>query len=201
MFRIVGITGGIGVGKSFILRQIEQAGYPTYSADVRAKQLMEKDDFLREAIKAEFGPAAYTDGGELNRAYLAAAIFSEPKKRERLNALVHPRTFADFASWLQEREREGHPAVFKEAALTLEAGAQAGVTDLVMVYAPLKVRMRRICERDHSDEGAALSRIRSQWPEWQKIAYADFVIVNDGILPILPQLEALFSRLHLPFPR
>lgn len=198
--RVFGITGGIGTGKTFILDMIARAGYPTYSADARAKALMEENDDLREAIRRLFGAEAFTPEGKLHRAYIAARIFSQPDLRVQLNQLVHPVTIADFLSWVQARAAEGHPAVFKEAALTLEAGAGHGLDALILVYAPLRVRIQRLQKRDALSEDAILARLRAQWPEWKKIAHADFLLINDGYHPIEPQLKNLFTRYGLPMP-
>lgn len=198
--KLIGITGGIGVGKSYVLKAIEAAGYPSYQADLRAKALMETDPELRAAIQAEFGAEAYA-GGQLNRSYLASVIFAQPERRARLNALVHPRTLQDFQRWVQARTQEGHPALFKEAALTIEAQAYEGLDALVLVYAPLQVRLKRIRQRDNLPLSAIIERLRSQWPEWKKIPFAQYFLVNDGLLPVEPQLKALFDFLALPFPR
>lgn len=198
--RIVGITGGIGTGKSFILRQVAQLGFPTYSADQRAKELMEQDPALRQGILALFGEEAYTPSGELRRPYIAEKIFQAPELRQKLNQLVHPRTIADFMDWIQARRAEGHPAVFKEAALTLEAGGRRGLDALLLVYAPLKVRIERLRQRDKLTEMEILQRMNAQWPEWKKIAYADFLIINDGHLPLRPQLQRFFEAWNIPFP-
>lgn len=161
---------------------------------------METDTELRAAIVAEFGPEAYA-GGQLNRTYLASVIFAQPERRARLNALVHPRTLQDFQEWVQARTQEGHLALFKEAALTLEAGAHVGLEALVLVYAPMQVRIRRLVQRDGLPLPAILERLRSQWPEWKKFPFAQYLLVNDGILPLEPQLKGLFEYLSLPFPR
>lgn len=196
--QVVGLTGGMGVGKSFILRLLEEQGYPVYKADERAKLIMETR--LRSAIEALAGPAAFTPEGRLDRKYLGARVFAEPALREALNNLVHPHTYADFVEWVQAQEKKGHKVVFKEAAITLETGMKKGLTALVVVYAPLAVRLQRLKARDNLPESALLARLRSQWPEWKKLAHADFVIVNDGYLPLQPQLQALFQVLHLPSP-
>ncbi|MCX7980692.1 MAG: dephospho-CoA kinase [Bacteroidia bacterium] len=188
------MTGGIGVGKSYILQKIQMQGYPIYMADSRAKVLMQEDPFLREGIIALLGPEAYLPDGTLNRSYIAERIFREPFLREKLNALVHPRTIQDFLAWVSAQKAKGCTVIFKEAALTLEAGAYHGLTHLVVVYAPVKVRIERLCQRDGLSPTAALARIQGQWPEWKKIAYADFLIVNDGHLPIEPQLENLLAH-------
>lgn len=198
--RVFGITGGIGTGKTFILKKIIKAGYPAYSADERAKALMEENETLRQEIIALFGNEAYTATGRLNRPYIASRIFHTPELRARLNALVHPVTIMDFAQWVQAKVAEGHVAAFKEAALTIEAGAFPGLDALLLVYAPLRVRIERLCRRDGLSEEEIRQRLRAQWPEWKKASYADFILINDGYLPIEPQLRAFFRRYGLPLP-
>lgn len=198
--RIFGITGGIGTGKTFILKKIIKAGYPAYSADERAKALMEENETLRQEIIALFGNEAYTATGRLNRPYIASRIFHTPELRARLNALVHPVTIMDFAQWVQAKVAEGHVAAFKEAALTIEAGAFSGLDALLLVYAPLRVRIERLRRRDALSEEEIQQRLRAQWPEWKKASYADFILINDGYLPIEPQLRAFFRRYGLPLP-
>lgn len=198
--RVFGITGGIGTGKTFVLQKIAQAGYPTYSADERAKALMEESEELRQAILELFGAEAYTEDGRLNRAYMAARIFHVPELRLRLNALVHPATIADFARWVQQKTTEGYGAVFKEAALTIEAGAFSGLDALLLVYAPIRVRIERLRQRDALSEKDILQRLRAQWPEWKKASYADFILINDGHLPLEPQLRNFFMQYGLPVP-
>lgn len=196
--QVIGLTGGMGVGKSFILRLLAQRGYPVYGADERARLLMETR--LRSAIEALVGKEAFTPEGRLDRKYLGARVFAEPPLREALNNLVHPYTYADFMEWVQQQSVRGHQVVFKEAAITLETGMKKGLAAVVVVYAPLEVRLERLKARDNLSESALLTRLRSQWPEWKKLAHADFVIVNDGHLPVEPQLEALFQVLRLPPP-
>ncbi|MCS7298181.1 MAG: dephospho-CoA kinase [Bacteroidia bacterium] len=197
---LVGLTGGIGTGKTYILQRIAVYGYPTYSADQRAKALMEEDAELKKHIQALLGKEAYTPEGKLHRSFVAERIFQDASLRQKINQLVHPRTGLDFLQWVEERRQEGHKAVFKEAALTIEAGAFQGLDCLVMIYAPLQVRLERLRRRGDLSPEETFQRLRAQWPEWRKIAYADFVIVNDGILPLEPQLVTLFQQLHLPLP-
>lgn len=197
--KVIGITGGIGVGKSFILEKIAQAGYPIYQADQRARQLMEDDPELREKILHLFGESAFQSDGKLNKAYIAERIFQQAELRTRLNQLVHPRIMEDFQVWVEAQRREGYPGVWKEAALTLEAQGWAGLTHIVVVYAPLSVRLSRLQQRGMSAE-EALARIQAQWPEWRKVALADYCLINDGFLPLEPQIHRCMHWLGLPFP-
>ncbi|MCX8112799.1 MAG: dephospho-CoA kinase [Bacteroidia bacterium] len=197
--RVFGITGGIGVGKSYILQLFARAGFPTYNADRRAKELMETPDLRRE-LSLLLGEEAYTPEGRLNRPYVAARIFQEPALLQKVNHLVHPLTITDFLSWVQEQASRGHTAVFKEAALTLEAGAYAGLEALILVYAPLKLRIQRLKQRDGYSEAEILRRLYNQWPEWKKIAHADFLLINDESIPLEVQLRSFFKRYGLPLP-
>ncbi|MCS7153224.1 MAG: dephospho-CoA kinase [Bacteroidia bacterium] len=198
--RVIGITGGIGTGKSYIMQIFAQSGFPTYSADQRAKQLMEEDEIVRQKLRELLGKEAYLPDGRLNRSHVAKHIFQNPELRLQINQIVHPHTIADFQRWVHAHALEGHKAVFKEAALTLEAGGYFSVDILMVVYAPLKVRIQRLQQRDGLSEEEILNRIRSQWPEWKKIAHADFVLINDGVLPVEPQLRAFCEKYDLPVP-
>jgi len=196
--KVLGITGGIATGKSVIVRELERRGYPVYEADGRAKFLMETDPILREELKSLLGVEAYTSEGKLNRRYLAERLFREPELRQKVNALVHPRTIADFLGWVEGRRAEGYPAAFKEAALTIEAGAWQGLDGLIVVYAPWPLRLHRLMQRDHLSSEAALARLQAQLPDWHKLHYADFVCLNTGQLTIPEIADALLSAFALP---
>ncbi|MEN2993136.1 MAG: dephospho-CoA kinase [Bacteroidia bacterium] len=191
--RIVGITGGIGCGKTYVLHQIAAKGYPVYVADQAARRLMETSADIRQKVVAIFGEKAYTQEGSLNRSFIAEQIFHNPLLRQALNAIVHPATFEDFARWVAVRAGEGHSVVFKEAAITVETQAWRQVDVLVVVYAPLYVRLRRLQTRDGLSEAECWQRLTAQWPEWRKIPYADFLILNDGRLPLEPQIAELLN--------
>ncbi len=196
--KVLGLTGGIATGKSVILEEIARRGYPVYQADRRAKALMETDEAIQQALRALLGAEAYFASGQLNRTYIAQRLFSEPDLRAKVNAIVHPRTIADFQAWVAARRAEGYPAAFKEAALTIEAGAWQGLDGLIVVYAPWPLRLHRLMQRDGLSQEDALARLTAQMPDWHKLHYADFVCVNTGHVPIPELVDELLLSFGLP---
>ena len=187
----IGITGGIGSGKTTVCRIVETMGFPVYYSDDRAKALMEEDVALSAAIKTAFGEEAY-EGSRPNRAYLATVIFQHPEKREELNALVHPRVRADFDHWASQQESE---LVFQESALLFETKGYQRFDATILVTAPEPIRVQRILKRDITTEAAVKARIANQLPDEAKIPLADFVIQNDDQQLVLPQLLEVISQL------
>jgi dephospho-CoA kinase len=191
----IGITGGIGSGKSTISRSLMALGYPVFLSDEVSKDLLQQDAALKAALRDQFGEAVYTPNGQLDRAYLSGIVFSDPKSLEQLNTLVHPAVFRAFHTWQAAMASEGHHLAFKEAAILYEAGATAELDAVVVVSCPEETRVARVMRRDGVDRAAVLARMAKQWPEDRKVALADYVIVNDGVQPVLPQLQALLQRL------
>ena len=190
----VGLTGGIGSGKSTIAAIFETLGIPVSYADNEAKRLMNEDPELKEAISREFGKEAYA-GGTLNRKYLAGQVFNDPVKLETLNNLVHPVTIREGARWMQTQATLGHPYAIREAALIFEARG-AGHLDLVIgVYAPLTLRIHRTMQRDHTSREAVQQRMRNQIDEEIKMKLCDAVILNDEQEAVIPQVLELHARL------
>lgn len=187
----IGLTGGIGSGKSTVARVFEVLGIPIYYADEAAKRIMNEDEGLKAQIIQAFGPSAYA-GGTLNRAYLAAEVFGDKQKLERLNALVHPVTIADSNQWMQ---RQTTPYAIKEAALIFESGTQRHLDYVIGVSAPLSLRILRATRRDGSSKEKVESVIGRQLDESIKMKLCDFVIVNDEQQPLLPQVMQLHQKL------
>ncbi len=191
--QIIGVTGGIGAGKSTVCLIFKALGAPVYDADSRAKWLMAHDPRLREQITHHFGPATYLPDGSLDRAYLAAAVFGQPEKRMLLNSLVHPRVGEDTRAWVMAQT--GHPYLIKEAALMIEAGSHRELDRLVVVTAPIDLRISRVQARDpQRSETEIRAIIAAQMPEADKIKLADHVIHNDGQQLLIPQVLALHQR-------
>ena len=189
---LVGITGGIGTGKSLVSKIFQQLGVPIYDADSRAKSVMTTDGILIDQIKKEFGNLSY-DGGKLNRQFLAREVFSKPERLQKLNALVHPRVALDFEKWVSEHKH--HPYVLKEAALMIEAGSNNGLDALIVVTAPEQLRMERILKRDaHRTQEDIIKIMKNQLPENEKSRYADHIIVNDESRLLIPQVLELHER-------
>ena len=192
---IVGVTGGIGSGKSTVCRIFRALGVPVYEADARAKAILDEDAQLRDSIRMKFGDEVLGVNGKIDRQVLASKVFGETN-RERLselNAMVHPAVFADTVKWVEAHT--DHVYVIKEAAILFESGAYHGVHVKVIVTAPEEIRVTRVMARDHSSRYEVLARMASQWPEEKKVAMSDHVVVNDGVQPILPQVLDLHERL------
>ncbi len=196
--KVLGITGGIAAGKSVLMEEIARRGYPTYQADARAKILMETVPEIREALKNLLGERAFTSENKLDRAYVAERLFAEAQLRRAVNAIVHPHTITDFLAWVEERRVEGYPAVFKEAALTIETGAYQGLDGLVVVYAPWPLRMIRLMKRDGLSQEAALARLKAQMPEWHKLHHAHYVCLNTGRFSPPQLVDMLLAAFALP---
>ena len=190
----VGLTGGIGSGKTTVARIFESLGIPVYNADEAAKRIMVESPAIREAITEKFGPESYTNG-ELNRAHLWKIAFSDKEKIDWLNALVHPATIENATKWMQQQKA---PYVIKEAALLFESGAASELDYIIGVTAPAALRIQRVIKRDQSDPSQVKKRIDLQLEESLKLKLCDFTIVNDETSPLLSQILKIDQELkHL----
>lgn len=190
----VGITGGIGSGKSVVSRLLSVMGIPVYIADDEAKRLVATDPCIRRELTALLGPEVYS-GGVLNKSFLASYLFSSPDCAGRVNAIIHPRVKEDFLQWTVCREEEGCAVVGLESAILIEAGF-CDVADVVaMVYAPADVRIRRAMQRDAASRRQIEERVNLQMDDEEKRTQANFVIVNDGEVPLIPQVLDLIAFL------
>lgn len=187
----VGLTGGIGSGKSTIAKAFETLGIPVYYADEAAKNIMNEDDGLKKQIIHLFGPEAYSNG-LLNKAFISSIVFNDPEKLEHLNALVHPATIHAANTWLQQQKT---PYAIKEAALIFESGAQEHLDYVIGVYAPEALRLQRVMQRDKCTRDEVLARMRRQIDEEMKMKLCDFVIKNDEQELVMPQVLGLHERL------
>lgn len=189
----VGITGGIGSGKSLVCRIFQCLGISVYDADSRAKSLMTTDGILVSQIRQEFGDLAYHADGSLNRKYLGETVFNDPDKLESLNNLVHPRVGEDYRQWLKENSSEVY--VLKEAALMFEAGSYKALDKIIVVYAPEDIKVSRVLSRDlHRSEKDIRSIIKSQMPDEAKLKRADHIIFNDDSQLVIPQVLSLHEQ-------
>lgn len=187
----IGITGGIGSGKTTICSIFKLLNIPVYNADLMAKKLMTSDENLIESIKILLGNESYTQNGELNRPYIANIIFKNIRKLKKLNFLVHPAVKIDFEKWATEQESK---YVIKEAALLFEAGSYKDLDYNILVFAPLEVRISRVINRDNTDRESIISRINNQMPEEEKNKLADYFINNDGNHSLIKQILQLHSE-------
>ena len=180
-----GITGGIGAGKSLITRIFAILDVSIYDADSRAKRIMNASPTVTQAVKDLFGEESYR-AGELDRAHVAKIAFHNPEKLEALNGIVHPAVARDFDSW--QSAQKGH-YVLKEAALLYETGSYKELEGVIVVDAPETLRIERVLKRDpHRDEAQVQAIIAKQMDNEQKVEMADYVIINDGLLPVIPQV-------------
>lgn len=189
---LIGITGGIGSGKSVVARVFAALGAPVYDSDSRAKWLMAHDPALRQQLTAAFGPATYDAAGQLNRAHLARVAFPDAAQLARLNALVHPRVGDDFAAWAATQAAISQPYLLKEAALLFEAGIDRRLDAVITVWAPAAVRQARVLRRDPQRTAADVQAIMAkQLDDDEKRRRATYVIYNDDSQLVLPQVLAL----------
>lgn len=189
----VGITGGIGSGKTTVCRIFEVLGVPVYYADDRAKALMVEDDDLRTGIKQLFGSQAYHDDGSLNRAYIAQRAFSDNELLEELNGLVHPAVWRDGEAW--QKEHSGATYTLKEAALLYESGGHHLLDVIIVVAAPDEVRIKRVMARDGVSREEVETRMSKQLPQRDKVERADYLVVNDGNRSLIQQVMTIHRDL------
>ena len=189
----VGITGGIGSGKTTACQIFEAIGIPVYYADLRAKWLMAHDPALVGGIKQLLGKKAYLQDGSLDRAYIAQAVFNDAGKLQQLNHLVHPAVAEDGERW--HFAQKGVPYTLKEAALFFESGNYKAMDKMITVFAPEETRIQRVVARDQSEPAAVRARMNSQMPEEEKMRRSDFVIYNDGSRSLVLQVLEIHRQL------
>lgn len=186
----IGITGGIGSGKSTLCLIFEQFGVPVYYADTQARNLMESNIELREQLIAEFGDVIFSEN-KLQRPLLASIVFNDEEKLSRLNALVHPFVQKDFDHWALEQNTS---YVIKEAALMFESGSNKSLDLVVFVKCPLEERIQRVIQRDNLSREEIMKRIRRQWPDARKEQLSDVLVLNDGSCSMIEQANALHQQ-------
>ena len=186
----IGLTGGIGSGKSTVAHIFEVLGIPVYYADAASKRLMNEDEELKDKIKKAFGEDAYING-ELNRKYLSDRVFNDSQKINLLNSLVHPATIKDALEWMQMQKA---PYVIKEAALIFESGSNKDLDYVIGVKSPIDLRVKRSMARDNISEDQVHARMNKQMDEEAKIRLCDYVIENDEQQMLIPQVLALHEK-------
>lgn len=187
----IGLTGGIGSGKSTVARIFQVLGIPIYSSDQEAKRLMREDPGIRKAIQAVFGEDVYA-GNLPDTKKLASIVFQEPAALETLNQIIHPATIADAKKWMANQQA---PYVVKESALIFESGAGEGLDLIICVYAPKALRIQRVMQREGVDRETVLARMNRQIDEELKRRLCDRVILNDEKQPLLQQVLDIHQEL------
>ncbi len=187
----IGLTGGIGSGKTTVAKTFELLNVPVYYADAASKRLYQTDKELMANIKKHFGEDVYTNE-QLNRSKLAALVFNNPQKLELLNQLVHPPTIRDAEAWMQQQTA---PYIVKEAALLFESGSVSGLDYVIGVHTPRHLRIKRVMERDKVTREEVISRMNRQIDEEIKMRLCDFVIENNEQQLVIPQVLQLHQEL------
>lgn len=187
----IGLTGGIGSGKSTVAQLFKTMGVPVFNADMEAKKLMEIDTNLINALKKAFGENVYINQ-KLNRKYLADIVFNDAYQLEVLNSITHPATIVAAKNWMKQLNT---PYCIKEAALLFEAGSGDGLDYIIGVFAPRHLRIHRVMQRDNSSRQDVIARMDKQIDETIKMKLCDFVLVNDETQLLIPQVVSLHQQL------
>lgn len=193
MPKIIGLTGGIGSGKTTIANYLASLGIPVYIADDAGKKVMQTQEII-EAIKEAFGTAIF-DKNKLNRSKLAEIVFDNPEQLKALNAIVHPAVRNDYNDWLYQRRKE--PLVVYESAILFESGRYKDFDYILTVTAPLETRIERVLKREKISRDQVLSRINSQWTDEQRILKSDFVVDNIDIVKTKLKIDKILKILSI----
>lgn len=187
----VGITGGIGTGKTVVAKIFETLGVPVYYADTAAKKIINTNPTVRENIINHFGPESYVNG-KLNTPYISGIVFKNKEELQTLNSITHPIVIQDSHNWLLQQQG---PYALKEAALLFESGSYKELDVIIGIAAPLDTRIERVMERDNISREAVLEKMGKQMDEEEKMAKCDFVIYNNDTEAVIPQVLELHERL------
>ncbi|MEP7170921.1 MAG: dephospho-CoA kinase [Bacteroidota bacterium] len=188
----IGVTGGIGSGKSTVCKIFSQLGIPIYYADIEARKLMHSDEELISNLKKEIGEKIYDEFNLLNRKVFAEIIFNNPDAYEKANSFIHPAVKKDFENWIMKNNSATY--AIEEAAILFESGANKNMDYVITVSAPEEIRFRRVMLRDDLSEDFVRRISKNQMNEKEKIKLSDFEIVNDDYQLIIPQVLVLHNR-------
>lgn len=196
----IGITGGIGSGKSFVCHLLKQKGIRVFEADARAKEILNSNTEIQAKVIAMLGRESYTKEGKADRAKIAGLVFSNPDLLKSLNAIVHPATLEEFENWKKQAPKD-YPWAYqiKEAAILFESGTDKGLDAIVTVSAPEELRIQRVITRDQVSRDQVLERLRKQLSEEERIRRSDYVILNDGAADVERQIQDLHQTLEKRF--
>ncbi len=192
MTKIIGLTGGIGSGKTTVAHFFNEQGVPVYIADTAAKKIMTQEDVIHKVVTV-FGKEIIDDG-QINRKKLADIVFENPEKLKQLNKIIHPAVSLDFENWVKKHHQSAF--VIKEAAILFESGSYVYCDKIITVTAPLEVRIQRVMQRDNLSRDDVLSRMAMQWDDSDKIAKSDFVIENIDFKETKKQISKILKVLY-----
>ena len=190
----VGITGGIGSGKTTVCKVFETLGVPVYYADLEAKKLQEQDAEVKGAILKEFGENILNASGSIDRAKLAAIVFNDKDKLQKLNNIIHPAVANHFNNWLTTNKTSKY--TLQEAAILFESGVYKRVDKIISVIAPIDIRILRTAKRDNISEELVQQRMKNQISDEEKIKRSDFIIYNDEQQLLIPQVIRIHEQLN-----
>ena len=191
MTKIIGLTGGIGSGKTTIANYIKSLGVPVYIADDEAKKLL-YDEAIQEELKMVFGETIF-ENGILSREKLAKIVFNDAAKLKSLNSIIHPAVKANFKKWLENYKEE--PIIVKEAAILFESGSNADCDAVITVIAPLDDRIKRVKARDNISQEDVLSRMNNQWTDEMRVKKSDYVIDNNDLSKTFVQVDEILKKI------
>lgn len=187
----IGLTGGIGSGKSFVADLLTKMGYPVYYSDSRSKELTKSNLTIREGLIAMFGEEVFNEEG-LNTTLIAEKMFQDDALRLRINQLIHPIVRKDFEEWVSKQDKD---LVFNEAAILFETGAYKTLDATILVYAPESLKIERVMRRENCSKEEVLARMNKQWSDEEKMKLTNYLILNDEKIPLLVQIEKCITML------
>ncbi|MDD2982868.1 MAG: dephospho-CoA kinase [Crocinitomicaceae bacterium] len=188
----IGVTGGIGSGKSIVCKILEVMGFPVFYSDAEAKKCMVEDADLMQGVKQLLGENAYIDG-ELNRPFVAEKIFSDAKVKAKMDELVHPAVYRAFEKW---KKQQSSDLIFNESALLFETGSHSRFDEVILVIADLETRVARVIKRDQVQKEAVITRIQHQMLDEHKLKMSPYVIENDSHQMLIPQLLKFIEKMR-----
>ena len=192
MSKIIGLTGGIGSGKSTVASFFSELGVPVYIADSEAKKIMDYPETIRE-VQTIFDENVVGENGKLDRKKIASFVFNNPEKLKQLNAVIHPKVNKDFRNWLEKHQ--DHTYIIKEVAIIFETQSEKQFDKIILVTAPEKLRIERVMKRDNISEDEILERIKNQLPDEEKISKSDFIITNTDLKSAKKEVKKLHKLL------
>jgi len=193
MTKIIGLTGGIGSGKTTVARYIAQKGIPVYVSDLEAKKISELPETISEITRL-FGEEILDDSGQIDRKKLGNVVFNHPERLKLLNQIIHPKVKQHFSAWLQEHKEE--PLVVKEVAILFETGGNKDCDYVILVTAPTELRVERTMLRDGLNRQQVLDRIQNQMPDEEKAKMSDFVIQNIELQDTFRKIDNIFLKIR-----
>lgn len=193
---LIGLTGGIGSGKSTVADIFKTLGVPVYDSDQRAKYLMNFNEDLKKRIIALLGAEAYSKDGEINRTWIANQVFTDRNKLIQLNSIVHPAVYEDLKEWATQPQHQIAPYLIQESAILFEEDLTGRLNGIILVIASEELRIARVMERDNTTREEILKRISHQWPDEKKVPLSDYVIYNEGNKSLIAQVQDIDTMIR-----